>query len=293
MLGADFFHVGYFNVTGRGGKWPNGEGPNDPRGYIYQVAMPVYAQAIGSMVPEFFTKGELQNPQKGLAADVYAFRIKGERENQLIMARRLGKKYLIYGSIMPNSNVKGNIPLKENVSISLDNVDLTIELRKQGSMYLLDMTNEAPVFYQLDRWHQYEHPYYWDKAVKIEAENASDLAGDFHMKTYLNAGNFDFTNYKTVVRLNSQSSVSFDLTEVSAANTLKINLKNNSNRSSSVQISFNDKQITRDIKNRKSEATLELSKNERALLFGSQKGAGILKLQVKKGGVEIDNLSIE
>ena len=58
MLGADFFHVGYFNVTGTTG-WPNGKGPNDPRGYIYQAAMPAYAQAIASQVWEFLDKGVL------------------------------------------------------------------------------------------------------------------------------------------------------------------------------------------------------------------------------------------
>src|SRR5690606_5620820 len=51
MLGADFFHVGYFNVSG--GGWPNGVGPNDPRGYIYQLAMPGYAQAISSRICDF------------------------------------------------------------------------------------------------------------------------------------------------------------------------------------------------------------------------------------------------
>ncbi|HUN01311.1 MAG TPA: hypothetical protein PLS00_00540 [Niabella sp.] len=58
MLGADFFYTGYFNVTGSTG-WPNGKGPNDPRGYIYQAAMPAYAQAIASQVWEFIDKGVL------------------------------------------------------------------------------------------------------------------------------------------------------------------------------------------------------------------------------------------
>ncbi len=203
MLGADFFYTGYFNVTGAGGKWPNGVGPNDPRGYAYQIAIPAYAQAIRTWAPEFFEKGELLNPAdpKDL---IRQFRFKTKVENELILVRKLGKRYLIYGSIQPNSNIKGNIPLAKQTSINLEGKTTSFEIRKQGSIYVLDLSGAQPVFYQLDRWHQYEYPSYWDKSYCIEAEAALLLANNPKLRITTNcnknkANDFsDCTSYITL-----------------------------------------------------------------------------------------------
>ena len=196
MLGADFFYTGYFNVTGSGGKWPNGAGPNDPRGYTYQIAMPAYAQEIRTWVPEFFDKGELLNPAdpKDL---IQQFRFKGKAANELILVRKLGKKYLIYGSIQPNSNIKGNVPQDKQTTIDLEGNKISFLIRRQGSMYVLDLSDRSPVFYQLDGWHQYEHPYYWTKDYMIEAEMIGQISRP-DTKIATNRGNSkgnDFTNY--------------------------------------------------------------------------------------------------
>lgn len=175
MLGADFFYTGYFNVTGAGGKWPNGVGPYDPRGYAYQIAMPAYAQAVRTWAPEFFDKGELLNPADP-SDKINQFRFKGKAENELILVRKLGKRYLIYGSIQPNSNIKENVPLSKITSINLEGKTVSFEIRKQGSMYILNLSDKEPVFFQLDGWHQYEHPSYWDKSVTLEIEALSNLA---------------------------------------------------------------------------------------------------------------------
>lgn len=207
MLGADFFHVGYFNVTGSKG-WPNGVGPNDPRGYIYQVAMPSYAQAIGSKVYPFLVNGQLLNPQNNLQPDVYSYRFKGVKENQLIMVRKLGKSYLIYGSIQPNSNAAGNVQMEEDTRIQLDNMTLEFKIRRQGSMYILE-PGDNPVFYQLDGWHQYEHPYYWSKEVWVEAENAVRSSG-VELNTEFKKP-FDFRSFTTWVKLSSGESLNIDI----------------------------------------------------------------------------------
>lgn len=169
MLGADFFYVGYFNITGPGGKWSNGVGPNDPRGYAYQIAMPAYAQAIKTWIPDFFERGELMNPADSQDL-VHQFRFKTKNENELVLIRKLGKKYLIYGSLQPNSNIKGNVPNHKNTTINLEGKPITFEIRRQGSMYIFDQTSSKAVFYQLDKWHQYEHPYYWSKSYVVEPE---------------------------------------------------------------------------------------------------------------------------
>ncbi|MFT3949705.1 MAG: hypothetical protein QM763_22265 [Agriterribacter sp.] len=168
MLGADFFYTGYFNVTS-GGKWPNGVGPNDPRGYTYQIAIPSYAQAIKTWVPDFFENGVLLNPA-GAADLTHQYRFKTKNENELVIVRKLGKKFLIYGSLQPNNNVKGNIPYSKKTTIILEGKPVSFEIRRQGSIYILDNTNTTPFFYQLDKWHQYEHPSYWSKQYVIEPE---------------------------------------------------------------------------------------------------------------------------
>lgn len=190
MLGADFFYVGYFNVTGAGGKWPDGAGPNDPRGYAYQIAMPAYAQAIASHVKAFITDGELLNPAIPNPNDkLYQFRFAGKAQNELILVRKLGKKYLIYGSIQPNSNVKGNVPDSTITSFTLEGKQIRLKIRRQGSMYVLDESGAKPVFYQLDGWHENTHPWYWSKQGELEAELPDKDASKQAIGSELKVGN--------------------------------------------------------------------------------------------------------
>lgn len=205
MLGADFFYTGYFNVTGAGGKWPNGFGPYDPRGYAYQIAMPAYAQAIRTWVPVFFEKGELLNPADSNDV-IHQFRFNTGSENELVLVRKIGKKFLIYGSIQPNSNIKGNVPQSKITTLELDGEKIKLEIRRQGSVYILDKSQRDPVFYQLDGWHQYEHPSYWSKIYFVEAEaiNENIEAARFPVITESNSGNKnDFSDYFSYIRLSN------------------------------------------------------------------------------------------
>jgi len=197
MLGADFFYVGYFNITGAGGKWPNGAGPNDPRGYAYQVAMPAYAQAVGSYVRDFITRGTLLNDAApGDAA--YQYRFKGNAENELILVRKLDKKFLICGSIQPNSNIKGNVPDEVITSIQLDDRKLRFPVRRQGSMYILDVAGKKPVFIQVDGWHEKTHPWYWSKDTWREAELPDNETGSGQVETENKSGSaYDFSDFTT------------------------------------------------------------------------------------------------
>ncbi|MBS1604117.1 MAG: hypothetical protein JST42_15720 [Bacteroidetes bacterium] len=206
MLGADFFYTGYFNTTGATG-WPNGKGPNDPRGYIYQVAMPAYAQAIGDRIWNFLTIGQLINPVD--SSTYYTqYRLPTERGNDLVVVRKLNNRYLIFGSINPMSNIRGNAPVSAITTINLEGMKLSFEIRRQGSVYVLDLTNRnAPVFYQLDAWHQYEHPYFWTKDYDIEAEVFDRDNGKAVILTERPgaASAFDFSKFTSFVRLNGES----------------------------------------------------------------------------------------
>ncbi len=208
MLGADFFYVGYFNVTGAGGKWPNGVGPNDPRGYIYQAAMPAYAQAIATLVPDFFEKGTLLNPN--IAPDKQ-FRFAGSRANELILARKLNNnKYLLYGSIQANSNIAGNVPQSVITTIDLEGKKLSFEVRRQGSIYVLDLAGSSPVFYQLDAWHQYEHPYYWSKDIEVEAELFNSNSSKKLITTHTGS-EFDFSRFTTTIVLEKNVTLTYEM----------------------------------------------------------------------------------
>lgn len=209
MLGADFFYVGYFNVTGAEGKWPNGIGPFDPRGYAYQIAMPAYALALRSWVPEFFERGKLLNPS-GLKDAANTFRFTGKAENELIIVRKSGKRYLIYGSIQPNSNAKGNVPNEKITEILLDGKKVRFQIRRQGSVYVFDLSGTNQLFYQLDGWHQYEHPYYWSRNIEIEAESVCGTGSfNFRLCTKGIQNVKDFSSAYTYVELGKNGVLKF------------------------------------------------------------------------------------
>jgi hypothetical protein len=173
MLGADFYHVGYFNITDSKGKWINGLGPNDPAGYAYQVAVPAYVQELVPYTDIFIENGILLNgdySERGRD-----FRLRGKAENHLIIARKLGSSYLIYGSIQKNTNRAGSVPDSVVTEISLDGKKIKFMIRPQGSLYVYNINKRT--FIQLDKWHQSEHPYYWNNQIILEAEMVnSDLA---------------------------------------------------------------------------------------------------------------------
>ncbi len=249
MLGAEFFHVGYFNITGSKG-WPNGKGPYDPRGYIYQAAMPAYAQAIGSRIYSFLSNGYLLNPHKSSSAgNPYAFRLKGSRENHLLMVRKLDNAYIIFGSIQPNSNISGNVPLREPTEFELEGKKLKIEIRKQGSVYYYKPDSKAPVFFQIDGWHQYEHPFYWNTDEVVEAELANNINLNWgNIKTEnRNKNPFDLTQTSSYISLNDKDKINFEFNDRQ-----HIYIRARSNRSARLNIDFRDgssKSVTVDNEN--------------------------------------------
>lgn len=208
MLGADFFYVGYFNVTGKGGKWRDGYGPNDPRGYAYQVAMPSYAQAIRTLVPEFFTKGTLLNPQRPNIKTDIPFCFTGTAANDLILVRKLRNQFLIYGSIQPNSNLQGNAPLERSTRFKLENKTIELTLKRQGVFYVVDFSNSVPTIRQLDAWHQFEHPYYWSENIMEEAVNFTQSSGSPKRLTDFPIPG-SFKSFKSVVEMNKGDLIRF------------------------------------------------------------------------------------
>ncbi|MCM5527628.1 LamG domain-containing protein [Parasegetibacter sp. NRK P23] len=208
MLGADFFYTGYFNVTGKNGKWPDGVGPYDPRGYAYQAVMPSYAQAVASYFSDFLEKGALVGENRPLPYNL------SDNYGHLVMVRKLGAKYLIFGAVQPTSNLKGNAPIEDVASFNLDNKTYRIKIRRQGSMYLLEEKETGnPVISQLDEWHQYEHPYFWSPDLKIEAESSEEITNGKIVTDRNGKPANDFSDFVTFVKCVNGGRITFEVPE--------------------------------------------------------------------------------
>ena len=188
--GSEFFYAGYFSLAA---PYP------DSKNWGWQTVMPVYAQAITSRyesilknstlltgdVPRYFLSSTTLQPNN----PKYLYYT--GNTNQLVSVRKLNgsEKYVITAAQMVDANTINNAPMSSIGKFKLGNDSLTIEFRRQGSVYIYDATvPSAKAFYQLDSWHQYEHPERWSKDFQFEAEvfdNNNTLA---KIKTEVPAG---------------------------------------------------------------------------------------------------------
>src|SRR5690606_28531969 len=112
----------------------------------------------------------LEDPLSTVNDMPFAFAASGA--GHLVLVRKLGDRYLIYGSVQPNSNYKGNAAIESVTTIILEGRRVSFNIRRQGSMYIFDLSGKQPVFYQLDKWHEYSHPYFWSGNFSLEAERS-------------------------------------------------------------------------------------------------------------------------
>ncbi len=170
--GSEFFYAGYFSLAA---PYP------DSKNWGWQTVMPVYAQAVTSRyesilknstlltgdVPRYFLSSTTLQPNN----PKYLYYT--GNTNQLVSVRKLNgsEKYVITAAQMVDANTINNAPMSTFGKFKLGNDSLNIEFRRQGSVYIYDATvPSAKVFYQLDSWHQYEHPERWSKDFQFEAE---------------------------------------------------------------------------------------------------------------------------
>ncbi len=117
MMGAEFYYPAFFNTVN-----PVQKTPVDPRGYIYQVAIPAYAQAITSRYEKIFfdTKNFTYN-KNGDELVIY------RKDN----SNPRGPVYAIEASVFSPGNF---IPPPDETSetVNIDGNRLKMNLRKQG-----------------------------------------------------------------------------------------------------------------------------------------------------------------
>ena len=199
MAGAEFYYACFFSI---GAPWP------DSKNWIWQSVMPSYAQAVTSRFEDFLRNGELMpgdvpNSYTSPTAPGYSFWAGDLRKLVVVRKHNSANKYAITGTLQPNSNMTGNAENEGVAKITLDGQMITFKVRRQGSTYIYDKSNpSAPVFYQLDAWHEATHPSHWTKDFHLEGELFDNNNPQVQIKTAVPSGAAagDYTNATTYVR---------------------------------------------------------------------------------------------
>jgi hypothetical protein len=131
-IGAEFYYTGYFSLS---------KPFTDPAKWVWQAAMPAYAQAITSRFEDVLKGGNVLFDEEKNPIITY----KTNDKHVLVTIRKHNQKekYIICGTYQPFSNEANDIPEKKNVTISFANQELTFEVRRQGSVYVYEKTPEG------------------------------------------------------------------------------------------------------------------------------------------------------
>jgi hypothetical protein len=173
VWGAEFYYAGFFSLSS---PFPI------PANWVWQAAIPGYAQAITSQYADLFfdsevLRGDLYSAWtlEPSAGPLLGYSLWAGAPNRIAMARKHASKpvFVVTVSIQRYSNVKNSSMETANVTIRIPGttIDLQVEARRQGSTYVLDdTTGTSPKLIQLDGWHEATHPYHWNRHLIIEAE---------------------------------------------------------------------------------------------------------------------------
>lgn len=188
MMGAEFYYPAFFNTAN-----PARKIPQDPRGYIYQVAMPVYAQATTSWYAGIFYRSR----------DFVYMR----NYNRLTIYRKdsLQPVYAILACVFPLTNYADAIAGEPKGEVNIDGEILVLAFSEQGNTFIYDKRDPKNiVFYQVDGWHEARHPYYWSKNFVFEAELCEGENRPL-LRTERPAGAAanDYTEFTTYVRFSA------------------------------------------------------------------------------------------
>jgi hypothetical protein len=204
-LGSEFFYAGYFTL----GEDFNDDGKidfGDSRLWAWQALAPSYAQAAFSSVSDILRNGELLERTPGGTWESSNYRLLTSDPRVVVFARKLGSRTLIVTSIQPLSNAVGNAPMVASVTVDLAGTPIKLTSRRQGSIYLYDVSNPAkPTLKQLDAWHEAGHFMRWKKSIAMEAENPDHQFKYAYLETRFSSGKK--LSFETTVRFKKQGSV--------------------------------------------------------------------------------------
>lgn len=208
-FGTAFSYTGFFNSVDS--YQPGQPYVQEPRNWVWQAAIPSYAQAAVSRFDDFFMNSKVMEGDTVVSYDPPSaepgYRFETGNSAQFVTVRKHNSlnKYLIFGTHQPLTNFKGE-PLASDATIQLDGQSVTFEVRRQGSVYVYDKTVSPAIFYQVDDWHESSHPWYWSKNTMIDAAVSDNISPP--IKTEVPSGTTagDYTNHTTFVSYPSSTS---------------------------------------------------------------------------------------
>lgn len=204
-VGAEFYYAGYFNL-----KAPF----SLPENYVWQAVMPAYAQAITTHYADVFFNGNVLFDNNKEPIITYP----NPEEDVLVTVRKhdTKEKYVIATTVQPSLNTE-RAPLEKDITITIANEKIKLTSRRQGSVYIYDKSVSPAIVYQLDKWHQYEHPSRWKKDWICEAEvcDSSSIASDqlIHSEFKKNDQLTDLTKFTTHIELKTSDYTKYNLSE--------------------------------------------------------------------------------
>lgn len=174
MLGARFYYTGYFNEAASYN--PPNPPPYPPRGYIYQAAAPVYAQAACDWVmdngnADTLLSGDVPNNYQFNNFLAYRYYSGCEEVQTVVRKLKANNQYHVATCYPNSSNAKGSTPIVDTAVFSLAGKTISVETRRQGSVYAINLDRDTAVIIQYDDWHEYPHPQRWSKDFWIQAEH--------------------------------------------------------------------------------------------------------------------------
>lgn len=218
MYGARSFYTAYFNE--QSSYNPPNPPPAVPKGYAWQLAIPVYAQSSTGWVmsnanDDSLLIGDMPDTYVNRTGYFYGF-YSGNNEILTTVRKKLsGNVYNIATAIEKYSNQIGNSQLTDTATITVNAKQLTFLTRRQGSVYTVDLSKDTAVFIQYDAWHEYTHPERWSKDIPIEAEQyAAYVSREKDVRTTpyqaSSGSTFNFLNTTTYLTYRDSASYSRD-----------------------------------------------------------------------------------
>lgn len=188
VMGAEYYYSGFFNT---------GKAVAKPENYIWQAAMPVYAQALSSYYEDILRNGSL------VKFDKY---IQYPKDDVPVVIRKSNTKkiWIIACTWQTGSNYNKNIGIDKVVKINLGHLSLKLKARRQGSIYVYSEEGAQPICYQIDAWHEYKHPSFWSKNIVLEAELFTNKISTNTLKKN------DYTSFTTFAQVQDSIAIPFN-----------------------------------------------------------------------------------
>lgn len=221
LFGARSFYTGYFNEAASYN--PPNPPPANPKGYVWQAIVPVYAQAATDWVmsntgTDTLLAGDMPDDYVKRTGSFFGF-YSGTAEILTLVRKKITLpdtiEYNIGTCYQRMSSQIGASPLVDTAVFTVEGRNMRLLTRLQGSVYKVDLNKDTAVVIQYDAWHENTHPERWSKDFYIEAEHYGEYvsgAKDVRSIPYQAsaASSFDFTASTTYLTWRDSANYSRD-----------------------------------------------------------------------------------